>query len=110
MESAAQLLAETRARHRLDQKALALRAGTSQAQISRLELQKTSPSVGTLRRLLLAMGEQLVLGAQPCPHGNMTTDELRRTLAETTPGERIAEAIELSHLLTGITPSGAKHG
>jgi transcriptional regulator with XRE-family HTH domain len=107
---AAHLLAEARSRHRLDQQTLARRAGTSQAQISRIELGKTSPSIATLQRLLRVMGEQLVLGSTPSPHGNISTDDLHRQLRKTTTGERVSEAIELSRLLTGITASRSQHG
>lgn len=109
MESPAALLAETRHRHKLDQQTLARRAGTSQAQISRIEMGKTSPTITTLQRLLCAMGEQLVLSSAPSPHGNLSTDDLRRGLRESTIGERVSEAIELSRLLTGIAASRS-HG
>lgn len=110
MDEAAHLLADARRRHKLDQQTLARRTGTSQAQISRIELGKTSPGVATLRRLLRAMGEQLVLSSTPSPHGNASTDDLRRQLRESTTGERVSEAIELSRLLTGIAASRPQHG
>jgi transcriptional regulator with XRE-family HTH domain len=101
MDSGA-LLREVRQRHRLGQDALARRAGTSQAQISRIERGEISPGVATLTRLLAVMGERLELNAVPGPHGNTPTAELRALLEETTPGERVAQAIELSQILTGI--------
>lgn len=110
MDEAAHLLADARRRHKLDQQTLARRAGTSQAQISRIELGKTSPGVATLQRLLRAMGELLVLSSTPSPHGNISTDDLRRQLRESTTGERVSEAIELSRLLTGIAASRPEHG
>lgn len=61
MDSAAALLRETRLRHGLSQRALALRAGTTQAWISELERGTASPTLETLRRLLACMGEELVL-------------------------------------------------
>lgn len=110
MDGAAHLLAATRRAHNLDQKTLARRAGTSQAQISRIELGKTSPSISTLRRLLLAMGEQLMISSTPGAHGNTSTHDLRVLLKHSSAGERVAETIELSRLLTGIATSRHQHG
>lgn len=110
MDNAANLLSAVRRAHKLDQQTLARRAGTSQAQISRIERGKTSPSVSTLQRLLRAMGEQLEISSTPSPHGNISADDLRRQLGQTSTGERVAEAIELSRLLTGIAASRARHG
>lgn len=110
MHDAARLLAGVRRAHKLDQQTLAQRAGTSQAQISRIELGKSSPSVATLQRLMRAMGEQLVINSKPSPHGNLSTEDLRRQLRQTSSGERVAEAIELSRLLTGIAAGRHRHG
>lgn len=109
MHDAARLLAGVRRAHKLDQQTLARRAGTSQAQISRIELGKTSPSIATLQRLMRAMGEQLVVSHAPSPHGNLSIEDLRRALKSST-GERVAEAIELSRLLTGIAAGRPQHG
>jgi transcriptional regulator with XRE-family HTH domain len=59
------LLRDARLRHGLGQRSLARRAGTSQAQISRIERGEISPSVSTLDRLLAVMGERLELVALP---------------------------------------------
>jgi transcriptional regulator with XRE-family HTH domain len=59
--SPAQLLRSVRLRRRLTQAQLALRAGTTQTAISRLERGDRSPSVDTLRRILVVMGEDLDL-------------------------------------------------
>ncbi len=50
-----------RVRHGLTQAQLARRAGTTQTAISRLERGDRSPSIETLRRLVLVMGEDLDL-------------------------------------------------
>lgn len=63
MTSAGELLRDARRRHGLTQARLALRAGTTQAAISRIERGESSPSVETLQRLLLAMGERLELAS-----------------------------------------------
>lgn len=58
------LIRSTRERHGLTQARLALRAGTSQNAISRLERDEISPSLETIGRLLAAMGEQLQLSVR----------------------------------------------
>lgn len=62
---AAALIRKTRTGRGLTQTQLAIRAGTTQTAISRLERGDRSPTVETLRRLLLVMGEDLDLGARP---------------------------------------------
>jgi transcriptional regulator with XRE-family HTH domain len=61
----AELVRSARGRHGLSQRALALRASTTQAWISAIERGQAHPSVETLRRLLLVMGEELVLDSRP---------------------------------------------
>lgn len=53
-----------RLRHGLSQAQLAVRAGTTQTSISRLERGDRSPSIETLRRLLVVMGEDVDLRAR----------------------------------------------
>jgi transcriptional regulator with XRE-family HTH domain len=59
-----ELVREVRLRHGLSQRRLAVRAGTSQAWISRIEQGKISPSIESLERLLLVMGENLDLRSE----------------------------------------------
>lgn len=59
-----QLLKQARRRHGVSQARLAIRAGTTQSAISRIESDHVSPSVETLRSLLHLLGEDLVLGAE----------------------------------------------
>jgi transcriptional regulator with XRE-family HTH domain len=59
-----QLLRENRQRHGVSQKQLAMRASTTQSAISRIERDRVSPSVDTLRELLYLLGEDLTLGAE----------------------------------------------
>ena len=56
MDLTGELIKATRERHGLSQRRLALRAGTTQAVVSRIERGEASPTVATLRRLLGAMG------------------------------------------------------
>lgn len=58
------LLAEVRARHGVSQEQLAIRAGTTQSAISRIEKDAISPSLDTLGGLLYLMGEDLVLDSE----------------------------------------------
>jgi len=59
-----ELLKEARARHGVSQRRLAIRARTTQSAISRIERDRVSPSVETLRELLFLLGEDLTLGAE----------------------------------------------
>lgn len=55
------LLREARIRHGLSQERLAIRAGTTQSAISRIEQDRVSPTVQTLTELVQLLGEDLVL-------------------------------------------------
>ncbi|HMJ02928.1 MAG TPA: helix-turn-helix transcriptional regulator [Conexibacter sp.] len=59
MDLTGDVIRETRERHGLSQRRLALRAGTTQAVVSRIERGVASPTVETQRRLLAAMGWEL---------------------------------------------------
>jgi transcriptional regulator with XRE-family HTH domain len=96
------LIREARQRHGLDQRALALRARTSQRHVSKVERGEVSPSVDTVAKLLEVMGEQLELHAVPGPHGNQSIADLRADYEDLTPGERVAQAAALSYTLTSI--------
>jgi transcriptional regulator with XRE-family HTH domain len=61
------LIRELRARQGVSQRQLALRAGTSQAAISQLETGGRDLSVGTLERILLALGYRLDIRAEQLP-------------------------------------------
>lgn len=105
--SAGELLRQTRLRHGLDQRTLARRAGTTQAQISRIERGKVSPAATTLARLLVAMGEQLAMTAAPGLRGNQPTARLRETFVHASPETGFVEAVELSEALSAIADAGA---
>jgi transcriptional regulator with XRE-family HTH domain len=59
-----QLLRDARRRHGVSQMRLAIRAGTTQSAISRIESGRVSPTVATLSSLLQLLGEDLELGSQ----------------------------------------------
>jgi transcriptional regulator with XRE-family HTH domain len=90
--SAGELVTRIRRRHGLSQRALAVRARTSQAWISRVERGEVSPSVDSLERLLRVMGEELVLDAARIAHD----DDDRRHRAATAvmdPAERLERGL-----------------
>lgn len=64
MESSSGLIRAARERSGVTQAELAIRAGVSQAAISRMETGQRAVSVETLERLLLVLGEQLELGVR----------------------------------------------
>jgi plasmid maintenance system antidote protein VapI len=60
-----ELVRETRARHGLTQRALALRAGTSQSAIARIERGEEELTWPRFRALMVSMGEEPTLTSQP---------------------------------------------
>lgn len=73
---------EARQRHGVSQKRLAMRASTTQSAISRIERDRISPSVETLRELLYLLGEDLTLGAEQRDCGiDRTLNEANLALA-----------------------------
>jgi transcriptional regulator with XRE-family HTH domain len=62
-----ELITGARRRHGLSQRSLARRAGTTQAYVSAIERGRTHPTAEMLRRLLLVMGEDLILDSKPTP-------------------------------------------
>ncbi|HVD86614.1 MAG TPA: helix-turn-helix transcriptional regulator [Solirubrobacterales bacterium] len=59
-----ELLREARRRYGISQERLAIRAGTTQSAISRIESNRVSPSFETLRSLLALLGEELTIGSE----------------------------------------------
>jgi transcriptional regulator with XRE-family HTH domain len=62
-----ELIRELRERKGLSQRRLALRAGTSQSAIARIERGDEDVTWGRLRSILIAMGEEPELGSRPLP-------------------------------------------
>ncbi|HWO16499.1 MAG TPA: helix-turn-helix domain-containing protein [Solirubrobacterales bacterium] len=99
-----ELIRATRVRHGISQERLARRVGTQQSAISRLEADEISPSAETLNQLLLAMGEQLQLGAEPLERDY---DPLhRRATAARTPEERLALGISWNRMAGRLAAAG----
>lgn len=88
------LLREARIRHGLSQERLAIRAGTTQSAISRIEQERGSPSVKTLAELLRLMGEDLVLSTSPREWGIDRT--LNQSNLQFTPEQRVNRGMEFA--------------
>jgi transcriptional regulator with XRE-family HTH domain len=92
-----QLLKEARKRHGVSQARLAIRAGTTQSAISRIERDGVSPSVETLRELLHLLGEDLTLGTEPRDWGIDRTQVRERLRA--TPDQRVEQGLAFGELV-----------
>lgn len=92
--SPGQLLRETRRRHGVSQARLAIRAGTTQSAISRIESDRVSPTVETLWSLLYLLGEDLEMGARARDSGIDVT--LNRERLKLTPEERVDYGLAFS--------------
>jgi len=91
MNDPGELLREARRRHGVSQARLAIRAGTTQSAISRLESGRVSPTVGTLRELLHLLGEDLVLAGEPTDSGiDRSLIQANLTLS---PGDRVERGL-----------------
>ena len=88
------LLRDARRRRRVSQARLAARAGTTQSAISRIERDRVSPSVETLRELLYLLGEDLALGSEERDTGIDRT--LNRERLALSPEERLEQGLEFA--------------
>jgi transcriptional regulator with XRE-family HTH domain len=98
-------LRAARERHGLTQRRLALRAGTSQDAISRIERGVESPTFERFRELLLAMGEQPSLEAVPLA-GVPKADGVAAAKA-LSPRERLLESASWNLVATRLEIAGA---
>lgn len=92
--SPGRILREARQRHEVTQGELAIRAGTTQSAISRIEQDRVSPSIETLENLLFVLGEDLVVRAEPRDFGIDKT--LNRSNLAFTPGQRVRRSLEFA--------------
>ena len=92
--SPGRLLREARIRHKVSQESLAIRAGTTQSAISRIEQDRVSPSVYTLRKLLHLLGEELVLGIEKRDTGIDRT--LNQANLRFTPEQRVERGLDFA--------------
>lgn len=82
-----ELLRAARHRHGVSQARLAIRAGTAQSAISRIERDEISPTVETIRSLLHLLGEDLELKVAERDSGVDRT--MIRERLKLTPGDRV---------------------
>lgn len=95
--SPGRLIREARLAHRLSQKQLAVRAGTTQSAIARIEADRISPSIETMRELLRVIGEDLLLGTRTREWGvDVTLNEKNRRYSAT---ERLERGLGFSDVV-----------
>ncbi|HXC46612.1 MAG TPA: helix-turn-helix domain-containing protein [Solirubrobacteraceae bacterium] len=99
-----ELVRTTRERLGLSQRRLALRAGTTQAAISRIERGLVSPTFTTLRELMVAMGEEPVLSTRRLPT-EWDPVHMASTLART-PEERLKLALSWNKMSGRLAEAG----
>src|SRR5919201_2216502 len=104
----AELIRGVRTRKGLSQRQLALRGGTSQSAIDRIERGVQDVTWGRLRTLLLAMGEEPVLESIPLD-GRFDPDDLLRS-RHRSPDERLAEGINFNRFAGELRASVAGRG
>ncbi|MFI5026257.1 MAG: helix-turn-helix transcriptional regulator [Solirubrobacterales bacterium] len=103
MKTPGQLLREARERHGVSQKQLGMRASTTQSAISRIERDRVSPSVETLRELLYLLGEDLELDTSPRDSGidaTLIDQSLRRS-----PTERLDYGMAFANMVIANSPN-----
>jgi transcriptional regulator with XRE-family HTH domain len=103
---AADLIRRTRIDRGLSQAQLAVRAGTTQTAISRLERGQRSPTAQTLQRLLLVMGEELDLRSRPLK-GTHDPAHLRAEL-KLSPAQRLERAFKWMRLNAQAREAGRR--
>src|SRR3954470_16543111 len=98
-----EILRRARQEHEVSQEDLAARANTTQSAISRIEQDRVSTSIETLRRLLRLMGDELVLSVEPRDSGIDRT--LIRERLKMTPSERLDYGIAFAGQVIELSPN-----
>lgn len=106
MKMPGQLLREARQKHGVSQKQLAMRASTTQSAISRIERDRVSPSVETLRELLYLLGEDLNLAVEKRDFGIDRTLNAERL--KLSPSERVEYGLAMIEQMIAISPNVRK--
>ena len=100
------IIRERRHANGLTQEQLALRSGSTQAAVSRLERGELSPTFETFERLLFVMGEQASLTVS---RGDADYDRSRlRALRQRPPSERFELALSWNRLAGEVARAGKK--
>lgn len=89
-----ELLRKARRRHGVSQKRLAIRAGTTQSAIERIERGHVSPSMETLRELLNLLGQELMFEAKERNSGIHRPPYVR--ILTLTPTQRLRRGLAFS--------------
>jgi transcriptional regulator with XRE-family HTH domain len=98
------IIRQRRLANGLTQQQLALRAGSTQAAISRLERDELSPTFETFERLLAVMGEEAELSVR---RSEVDYDRARlRSLRARPPEERLALAMSWNRLAGEFAAAG----
>jgi transcriptional regulator with XRE-family HTH domain len=105
--SAGSIIAARRRAHGLTQAQLALRAGTTQAAISRLEHDELSPTFETFGRLLAALGETFEIDVRRDDGGEFDRNHLADLLARS-PAERLELAMSWNKLAGEVALAGRR--
>jgi transcriptional regulator with XRE-family HTH domain len=108
MMSPGELLKQARRRHGVSQSGLAVRAGTTQSAISRIERDRVSPSIETLRDLLSLLGEDLTLGTEARDWG--IDSSLIRERLRLTPAERLDYGLAFASQVIANSPNVRREG
>jgi transcriptional regulator with XRE-family HTH domain len=103
-----ELLRDTRRRHGISQESLATRASTTQSAISRIERDRVSPSIETLRELLYLLGEDLVLAAEQRDSGIDAT--LNRERLRDAPSDRLDYGVAFANQVIEMSPNPKRAG
>lgn len=103
---AGKLIRQRRVANGLTQAQLALRAGSTQAAISRLERGELSPTIETVERLLSVMGEEAELLVR---RSQLECDPQRlHALRSRPPADRLAQAIAWNRLAGEFSIAGER--
>ena len=93
---------EARERRGVSQKQLAMRASTAQSAISRIERDRVSPSIETLRELLYLLGEDLMLEVQKRDSG--IDRSLNAERLKLSPSERLEYGMAFADQVIAMSP------
>jgi transcriptional regulator with XRE-family HTH domain len=97
----AELVRRTRLRKGLTQRRLALRAGTSQSAIARIERGEEEVTWARLRSLMTSMGEEPMLGSAPLPSRYDAADlQAQRRM---TPSARLESGLAFDKLTSELS-------